>query len=60
MTYSVLKAAKTYQYKTLTNAKDVNKLQQLQVYLATYVRISDVTQHFAGSLWRHRKEVEWH
>jgi hypothetical protein len=59
MTYSVLKAAKTYQYKTLTNAKDVNKLQQLQVYLATYVRISDMTQHFANSLWRHRKEVEW-
>jgi hypothetical protein len=54
-----MKAAKTYQYKTLTNVKAVNKQLQIQVYLDTDVRISDMTQHFAGSLWRHMKEVEW-
>jgi hypothetical protein len=54
-----MKVAKTYQYKTLTNVKVVNKQQQIQVYLDTDVHISDMTQHFAGSLWRHRKEVEW-
>jgi hypothetical protein len=54
-----MKAAKTYQYKTLTYVKAVNKLQQIEIYLGTDVRISDLMQHFAGSLWRHRKEVEW-
>jgi len=54
-----MKAAKTYQYKTLTNVKAVNKQQQIRVYLDTEVHISDMTQHFAGSLWRRRKEVEW-
>jgi hypothetical protein len=52
-------AAKTYQYKTLTNVKAVNKQQQIQVYLDTEVHISYMTQHFSGSLWSHRKEVEW-
>jgi hypothetical protein len=54
-----MKAAKTYQCKTLTNVKAVKKQQQIQVYLDTDVQISDMTQHFAGSLWKHGKEVEW-
>jgi hypothetical protein len=55
---TVYEGCKTYRYKTLTNVKAVNKQQQIQFYLDTDARISDMTQHFAGSLWRHRKEVE--